>query len=264
MASLAKGARAGIGAGRGVYPMGWRRSPVCIIGSMKQMALALARPPAPDFDSFAPGRNAEALAVLRAIGAVPAAERLLYLWGESGSGKTHLLHAAAHAASRRVAWFPVQPGEIGDALVLVDDVHRLDAGAQRLLFSVYNDVRDGGACLLVAGDAPPPGLALREDLVTRLSWGLVLQVHALTDDEKVAALEQHARGRGLRLPVEVSAYLLRHGRRDLPSLIGVLDALDRHCLETRRPVTLPLLREVLQTRLSLEDGPDSQPTRGSR
>ena len=231
---------------------------------MKQMALALVRPPVPDFDSFAPGRNAEALALLHAIGAVPAAERMLSLWGESGSGKTHLLHAAAHAAARRVAWFPVQPGEIGDTLVLVDDVHRLDAGAQRVLFNVYNDVRDGSACLLVAGDTPPSGLALREDLVTRLSWGLVLQVHALTDDEKVAALEQHARGRGLRLPVEVSSYLLRHGQRDLPSLIGVLDALDRHCLETRRPVTLPLLREVLQTRLSHEVGPDSQPTSGSR
>lgn len=223
---------------------------------MKQMALALARPPAPDFDSFAPGRNAEVLALLRAIGAVPAIERMVYVWGAAGSGKTHLLHAAANAASRRVAWFPVQPGDIGDALVIVDDVHRLDAAAQRLLFNVYNDVRDGGACLLVAGDEPPPRLALRDDLVTRLSWGLVLQVHALTDDEKIAALEQHARGRGLRLPNEVSSYLLRHGQRDLPSLIGVLDALDRHCLETRRPVTLPLLREVLQTRLLLDDLPD--------
>ncbi len=240
--------------------MGRAARPVCIIGPMKQMALALARPPAPDFDSYASGRNAEALAAMRAIAAARETERMIYLWGAPGSGKSHLLHATANAATRRVAWFPVQPADVADALVLVDDVERLDAEAQRLLFNVYNEVRDDGGCLVVAGAAPPPGLALRDDLVTRLSWGLVLQLHALTDDEKIAALERHAHGRGLKLPGEVSAYLLRHGQRDLPSLIGILDALDRHCLETQRPVTLPLLREVLQTRLHLEDVPDPFPT----
>jgi DnaA family protein len=102
---------------------------------------------------------------------------------------------------------------------------------------------------------PPARLDLAPELLTRLAWGLVYQLHPLDDAEKAAALAGHAAARGLRLPAEVSAYLLRHVRRDLPTLMGVLDALDRHSLETQRPLTVPLVREVLQLRLVLDDEP---------
>ena len=89
-------------------------------------------------------------------------------------------------------------------------------------------------------------LALREDLVTRLAWGLVYQVHALTDEEKARALADYATGRGFRLLPDVSEYLLTRANRDLASLVATLDALDRYSLETKRPVTVPLARELLQ------------------
>lgn len=214
---------------------------------MKQLALGLADPPAPGFDNFVAGRNAELLDALRAQCEPDSSERMVYCWGEAGCGRTHLLQAgAAHASAlgRQALWFPEAGGD-GSALVLVDDVERLDGTAQIRLFGLYNELRDSGGCLLAAGNAAPAQLPLRADLITRLAWGLVYQVHVLTDGEKIAALERHARARGLRLPAEVSAYLLRHGRRDLRSLMATLDALDRYSLETKRAITLPLLRDLL-------------------
>src|SRR6185295_5817389 len=98
---------------------------------------------------------------------------------------------------------------------------------------------------LAAGNAAPVGLALREDVRTRLGAGLVFQLRLLSDAQKAEALRGHAGGRGFALSPEIIDYLLRHGQRDLPSLLTVLDALDQYSLQTKRPITLPLLREVL-------------------
>jgi DnaA family protein len=93
----------------------------------------------------------------------------------------------------------------------------------------------------------PARLQLRPDLLTRLGWGLVFQVHVLSDDDKRVALKRHAAARAFDLRDEIVEYLLRHLKRDLPSLMAVLDALDRYSLETKRPITLPLLRQLLQS-----------------
>jgi DnaA-homolog protein len=229
---------------------------------MRQLALRIAEPPAPGFDNFVTCRNAELLAALHAQCLPQPAERMIYCWGEPGSGRTHLLQAAARhapAMGRRSTWFSEEVAD-ASALVLVDDVQRLDAEAQARLFGLYNELRDGGGCLLAAGDAAPAHLPLRPDLLTRLAWGLVYQVHALSDQEKVAALERHAQARALRLPAEVSAYLLRHARRDMRSLVATLDALDRHSLETKRPITLPLLRDLLQDAAPVTDSLQESPS----
>jgi DnaA family protein len=73
----------------------------------------------------------------------------------------------------------------------------------------------------------------------------VYQVHSLNDTEKEEALKNHANARGFDLPQEVASYLLRHGRRDLPSLLAVLDALDAHCLRLKRTASVHLLKEVM-------------------
>jgi DnaA family protein len=131
-------------------------------------------------------------------------------------------------------------------VVAVGAVEALDELAQIALFALYNRLRENGGVLLVSGASAPAHLQLRDDLRTRLGWGLVYQVQALSDEEKALALNQHAQARGLTLPPEVTHYLLRHGRRDLPSLLGVLDALDEHCLRLKRAPSVPLLKEVMQ------------------
>ena len=200
---------------------------------MKQLALGISPPPQPTLDNFIPGANAELVARLREFRENRFAESVLYLWGAGGSGKSHLLQACSvlHACAG--------PN-------VVDDVEKLDEASQIGLFNKINEMRQSGGAVLVAGNAPPPQLPLREDLKSRLAWGLVYHVKPLTDDERTAYLRAEAGRRGMRVPEDVINYLLTHVRRDVPTLLAILDELDRTSLELKRPVTLPLVKEALK------------------
>ncbi|MEO6825668.1 MAG: DnaA regulatory inactivator Hda [Nitrosospira sp.] len=224
---------------------------------MKQLVLDIAPSPPPTLANFVPGCNAELLQTLGNILAGREREHFVYIWGGVGCGKSHLLQGMAGlcARSKLSATYSACDANTGFIAgseadcVMVDDVDRLNANAQIGLFNIYNRIRDEGRTfLLVSGPAAPAQLKLkvREDLVTRLGWGLVYQVHELTDEEKAKAMKNHSASRGLDLSQEVCDYLLNHGRRDLPSLMATLDALDSYSLANRRKVTLPLVRELLQ------------------
>ena len=221
---------------------------------MKQLALDFAPASPPTLDNFVSGRNAELTQNLRKIAARDAGERFIYLWGAPGSGRSHLLRgltAAVRGAGASAAYIACAgdtrfaDGVERVACVAVDDVELLGEDAQVALFHLYNALRERRGALVASGDAPPVQLGMRQDLVTRLGWGLVYQVHALSDEEKTLALKGHAAARGFRLPDEVCAYLLTRVRRDMPSLLAMLDALDRHSLEAKRPITVALARELL-------------------
>jgi DnaA-homolog protein len=216
---------------------------------MTQLLLGIAPDWSPTLENFVSGRNDELLSVVRNALASGQGERSLYIWGETGSGKSHLLQAAIGHA--RIAGLSAvyACGEVPEAaqVVALDDVERLDDSAQIALFALYNRMRESGGLLLAGGTQAPAFLGLRDDLRTRLGWGLVYQVHALNDAEKAQALVQHATARGFVLPNEVTTYLLRHGRRDLPALLATLDALDQHCLRLKRGASVPLLKEVMRT-----------------
>lgn len=215
---------------------------------MTQLLLGIAPEWTPSLDNFVAGRNAELLSALRHALSTSGGERCLYLWGEAGGGKSHLLQAAVEAARAAGRSAVYACGAVPEAaqVVAVDDVERLGEAAQIELFALFNRMRENGAMLLVSGTQAPAFLDLRDDLRTRLGWGLVYQIHALDDAEKTQALKQHAMARGLALPDEVTTYLLRHGRRDLPSLLATLDALDEHCLRLKRAASVPLLKEVMR------------------
>jgi len=215
---------------------------------MTQMLLGISPDWIPTFDNFVAGHNIELLSALVHALSKTQEERGFYIWGEAGSGKSHLLQGAVQKARSLGLSAVYARAEVPEAaqLVAVDDVELLDDDAQIALFALYNRQRETGGMLLISGTAAPAHLKLRDDLRTRLGWGLVYQVQALSDEEKALALQQHAQARGFILSPEVTQYLLRHGRRDLPALLGVLDALDVHCLRLKRGASVPLLKEVMQ------------------
>jgi len=217
---------------------------------MKQIPLAIGPQPAPTFDSFLPGANAAALQHLQALQSLNAP---VYLWGPSGSGKSHLLQAVAdqwQQAGHRVGWLDARtaapwPLDEAWALVLLDDCQALDADQQQGAFTVFVDALTRGVQLVAAGSLPPVDLPVREDLRTRLGWGHVFALQPLGEAEARAALRREADRRGVFLSDEVMDYLLTRFSRDLKHLMKLLDRLDRFALAQHRQITVPLLKTML-------------------
>ena len=207
---------------------------------MKQLLLDIQPLAPPTLDNFIAGRNAEALHSLQMTLNGNADVHFIYLWGAQGSGKSHLLQACKRLTDEKNL-----------SLQIADDVNKLDEEAQIALFNHFNQLRASGGMLITSGNAAPTQMGLRDDLATRLAWGLVYQLHPLTDEEKARALKTHAKERGIKLPDEVVDYCLRYLRRYLPTLMAVLDALDVWSLTEKKPVTVPMLKKLLQLNLEI-------------
>ena len=242
---------------------------------LRQLTLDLGTPPPSTFDNFFAGSNAELVTRLReldgALSAGPLADRTFYIWGETGSGRSHLLQALVHDAPPGQARFASPQSGLAAfafdpsvAIYAIDDCDGLSGAQQIALFNLFNEVRAHPTSALVAtGSAAPIGLSVREDLRTRLGWGLVFHLAPLPDEGKAAVLKHAARERGIALADDVPAYLLTHFRRDMPSLMALLDALDRFSLEQKRAVTLPLLRTMLASPAGTADARTATPSPAS-
>lgn len=226
-----------------------------------QLPLQLSFNPEHSFASYVAGPNAALLAALQDC-AQGRGEPLIYLWGETGLGKSHLLNAccqAAHAAGQRSAYLPLNelhrygPYILDDLerldLLCLDDVQAIagDGIWETALFYAFNRLRDAGKRLVIAADNAPAQLPIAlPDLHSRLAWGLVLRLQPLADEDKLAALTQRARHLGMTLSPAVGQYLLAHCTRDLPALWQLLDELDRATLAAQRKLTIPFLKTYLQ------------------
>lgn len=224
-----------------------------------QLPLALRLDPGATFDSFHPGANRGALSQVRSAASGPA---WLYLWGAPGTGKTHLLNAACHAAGEagRTAclvplgqsrgWSPdALAGLQGINLVCLDGVDGLASRQdwEEALFHLLNGLREAGGSVLMAARGRPAAMEVSlPDLKSRLGWGTLVRLKALDDEGKLAALRLRARQRGLDLPDEAAAYLIRRVARDTHTLFKLLDRLDAASLAAKRRLTVPFLREVLE------------------
>lgn len=226
---------------------------------MQQIALDIGLAVPQTLDRFIPGANAGALEHLqRWVGGARPSSVPTYLWGESGCGKTHLLRAVAEALLQRglrVGWFDAasvidQAFDDGWAAVLMDDVHLYTAAQQELAFNWFVNALTpfSGAPrgVLAAGRLPPADLRLREDLRSRLGWGDVYALQPPDESVRRAVLRAQAHARGLVLRDDVIDYVLARFPRDLGSLAALLDRLDDHALRTRRAITIPLIKDMLE------------------
>jgi DnaA-homolog protein len=205
----------------------------------RQLALGLLKPPAQTLDNFVAGRNAEALALAREL-AAGRGPQFVYFWGPAGSGRTHLLVALADAHAESV-------GSGGATLHTADDVHTLDESGQSQLFRLMDQVRgDPMAHLVAAGDQPPARLPLRDDVRSRLAWGLALALHPLSEQEKADALREQLAARGVRAATDLIPTMLSRLPRDMRTLSATLEALDAYALQQGRALTVPLMRHWLR------------------
>jgi DnaA family protein len=226
---------------------------------MRQLALDFDLAPLASLENFVATGNEDAWAHLRLWADNPLRAPVpTYLWGESGSGKTHLLRAVASAVQgqgARVGWLDAaqwHPPEFDDAwqVVVLDDCHLYTAEQQAVAFNWFinaqSPAQGQARWVLAAGRLPPADLQLREDLRTRLGWGQVFQLQALSEAERRAVLRRAADQRGVHLSDEVMAFMLNRFSRDLSSLMHLLAQLDAYALRTQRAITIPLLKSMLE------------------
>ena len=220
-----------------------------------QYPLVFAVGEPPSFDNFVLGRNREAVGAIRES-AAGRGDRYLYLAGPAGTGKTHLLIAAARAAKG----FYLDAGEPGIGpevterletarLVCLDGIGAAAGRSdwEQALFRLFNGLESAGASLIVADRSPPGRLGLGlPDLASRFASGPVLGLAVLGESELGGVLVSRARARGFELSPQVAAYLVTRERRDVRHLLALLDRLDRHSLAAQRPVTIPFVRSLLE------------------
>ena len=223
--------------------------------AMKQIALDIGLARAPTLAGFCAGPNEAALRHLQLWAGSPTRSPVpTYLWGPGASGKTHLLRAVAESLREQGAsagWLDasmLEPPEFNEswAVVLLDDVHLYTAVQQHAAFNWFVNAQTLQRGVLAAGALPPADLKLREDLRTRLGWGHVFQLHVLSEPERRAVLRQAADARGVFLGDEVMDFMLTRFSRDLGSLMQLLEELDGYALQTKRAITIPLIKSMLE------------------
>lgn len=231
-----------------------------------QLALSVQLPDDEVFDSYISELNNSVVSQLSIFVEDIAKNQLnqpscLYLFGLTGVGKSHLLHASSAYASQlgkttvclSCAELLKLSVEVLDGLeqidfICLDDI-QLIAGNQlwqQAIFDLYNRVLEHNNSLLISGDQSVACLGLTlPDLVSRLSWGLTEQLKPLTDNEKVMALQFRALKRGLMLSDEAANFLINRLSRDMSNLITSLDILDKASIREQRKITIPFIKEVL-------------------
>lgn len=226
---------------------------------MKQIALDIGLSTGPTLANFCPGLNDEVLKHLQLWVGVKQNTALrppvpTYLWGPAGSGKSHLLKAVQQAwreQGAQVGWLDATVLDSPEfyeswACVLLDDVHLYTAPQQHTAFNWFVHAQTYQLPVLSAGALPPPELMLREDLRTRLGWGHTFALQVLSESERRAVLRQSADARGVFLSDEVMDFILTRLSRDLGSLMEFLDQLDHYALQTKRAITVPLIKSMME------------------
>ena len=227
-----------------------------------QLPLRLVLSSGRRFENFeATSANAELLDAVRRVAARRTPERVLIV-GDAGSGKSHLLEAACAAASAggdAVAFAPMRDWRsqrvdavrgLGRAeLVCIDDVDAVagDRAWEEALFALVEESASRSTRMLVSAVATPSNVPFAlADLRSRLSAATLYRLRELDDESRAKALRRHAGGRGIEIPDEVVGYILTRYRRDMTSLMALLDRLDHHSMASQRRLTVPFVRDLIE------------------
>ena len=187
---------------------------------------------------------------------------LLYLFGKPASGVSHLLIALtkrAEALGDKVQYVPLKdlagaPAEMLQQLehldlLCIDDIELVigDVSWQQEVFHLFNRARQEGTRIVFGGHSTPTDLKIDlADLKSRVLAGQTWAVQELSDEEKLSALKSRAALRGFNLSDRVANYLLGHRQRDMSTLMGYLNKLERLSLEEKKLVSWPLVKRLIE------------------
>lgn len=198
--------------------------------------------------------NQELIALLKAS---ELAENFYFVWGEAGSGKSHLLQASC-AKHSNSAYLPLQVFiEEGEAvldgleqldLICIDDVHLVISNPawEDKLFALFNACQLNATSMLISSGLAPLELTFSlPDLKSRFSSGVTYQLHELDDIGKIAALKKRAETTGVPLDDEVLNYIYLRSERSMAKLFSVLEQLDKLSLAQKRRITIPFVKSIM-------------------
>lgn len=221
-----------------------------------QLPFSFQAPENAAFDNYIAGDNQQLLHSLE-----NESEQLVFIWGENGSGKTHLLQAiAGHYQTKglNALYIPLKlddefPPELLDGLemmdlVCLDDVHNISGHQQweEALFHFFNRIRDNNGRLILAANHSAVNLDIHlPDLKSRLTWGLTYQAKILSDEGKIEVLKLRAHQKGFEMTDDIANYLLKRATRDMTDLMNLLEKLDYESLAEQRKVTIPFIKQYL-------------------
>ncbi|HEY2085398.1 MAG TPA: chromosomal replication initiator protein DnaA [Mycobacterium sp.] len=227
------------------------------------------------FDTFVIGAsNRFAHAAALAIAEAPArAYNPLFIWGESGLGKTHLLHAAGNYAQRlfpgmRVKYVSTEEftndfiNSLRDDrkvafkrsyrdvdVLLVDDIQFIEGkeGIQEEFFHTFNTLHNANKQIVISSDRPPKQLATLEDrLRTRFEWGLITDVQPPELETRIAILRKKAQMERLNVPDDVLELIASSIERNIRELEGALIRVTAFASLNKAPIDKALAEIVLR------------------
>ena len=180
---------------------------------------------------------------------------MAFIWGEAGSGKSHLLQAFCHAepSSIFLSDLPALDASIlrgleSFKLVCIDDVDQVvaDRSWQEALFHLINDCLNTNNLLVLSASSPAAKLDCRlRDLQTRLNGMVGIETDRLSDRERLQALKLKATGHGFEFSDEVGRFILARAGRDMRSLVSIFEKLSQETLRAQRIVTIPFVKQIL-------------------
>ena len=226
----------------------------------EQLPLAVQLRDEATFENFYVADNALLVEQLRQQ--LLGGERYIYLFGQQGSGRSHLLQASCHLAeslNQQALYLPLKdlqdypPEALFESveqldLVCLDDLDRVigQADWEAALFHLFNRLKDSGTALVISAETSVRELPVQlADLASRLSWGSIFQLANLDDDQRQQAFKFRANIRGMEIPDEAMIYLYNRCSRDMDSLFIVLDQLDKASLKQQRKITSPFIKTVI-------------------
>jgi DnaA family protein len=223
-----------------------------------QLPLSLKWADYATFENYVAGNNLEAINFLKEF--FVASEHNILLQGGRGVGLTHLLQACCHAFTHQgktAVYLPLKSQAVRPqmleglenlSLICIDDVDTVSQNRiwEEALFHLFNRSTMNKSKIIFSSHSNLQELNwVLPDLKSRLYSGIVFNIKSINDDEKIKAIQQRGKARGLMISQEIGHYLLSRWPRDMNQLFEALTRLDEASLITQRRLTIPFVKTIL-------------------